>query len=133
MKPQHHNLSGVVQHLLKQQRVLRPDQGVPVVGHQYVAAEQKSQPSPRSLQHVDEQRVFRFVESPDPRAKVYVDEENTVREAQAVHVRHARRLPPRPNAFNDRDEKNPRTEKHCPWLPASSYRQEEVMTFCLNW
>ena len=114
MKSLGHDLLDVVQNPLDQKRIMRPDQGVPVVGHQDIAAEQKPQPSPRSLQHVDEQRVFRFVKSPDPRAKVYVDEENTVREAQAVHVRHARRLPPRSNAFNDRDEKNPRTEKHCP-------------------
>jgi hypothetical protein len=39
VNPQGHDLLSVVQHLLDQQRVLRPNQGVPVVGHQNITAE----------------------------------------------------------------------------------------------
>ena len=81
VQPQRHDLFGVIQHLLDQQRILRPNQGVPVVGHQDIAAEQKSQPPPRSLQYGQEQIVFRFVESPDLRTKVDADEEDAVRVA----------------------------------------------------
>jgi hypothetical protein len=75
-----------VQHLLDPQGILRPDQGMPVVGHQNVTAEQEPQPLPRSFQHVDKQRVFRFVESPEPRANVHAEKKDTVAVAQAMDV-----------------------------------------------
>jgi len=86
VKPQRRDLLDVVQHLPDQKRIPRPDQGVPVVGHQNIAAEHKPQPSPRSLQHVNDQRVFGIAESPDPRPKVHVDKEDAVREAQTVNA-----------------------------------------------
>jgi hypothetical protein len=69
--------------------------------HQNIAAEQKPQPSPRSLQHSDQQRVIRFIESPEPGTKIDAEKEDPVRVAQPVDVGHARGLPSRPNAFQD--------------------------------
>jgi hypothetical protein len=57
-----------------------------MVGHQDVTAEQEPQPPPRSFQHVDKQRIFRFVESPEPRAKVHAEKKDTVAVAQAMDV-----------------------------------------------
>jgi hypothetical protein len=70
-----------MQHLLDQQRILRPNQCVPVVRHQDIAAQQKSQAPPRSLQDAKKQGVFTFVESLEPWAQVHADEENAVRMA----------------------------------------------------
>jgi len=53
VQSQRHDLFGVVQDRLDEQRVWRPDQGVPMVGHQNLTAEQKPQPSPRRLQYVN--------------------------------------------------------------------------------
>ncbi len=60
-------------------------------------AQQKPQP-PRCLQNIDDRCVFRLVESPKAPAKVYTEKEDHVSLEEAMDVRHARRLPPRPKA-----------------------------------
>jgi hypothetical protein len=41
VKAQHHDFLGFMEYMLDQQRMLRPDQGMPMVRHQDIAAEQK--------------------------------------------------------------------------------------------
>ena len=101
MKSLGHDLLDVVQNPLDQKRIMRPDQGVPVVGHQDIAAEQNPQPSLRSLQHVDDQCVFRFAESPEPRSKIDTEKEYTVGVAEATDIGHAGRLAPLPKVFKE--------------------------------
>ena len=94
-----HDFLRVVQYLLDQDRIVGPDQGVPVVGHQNITAEQKPQPSRRIFQHVDDQCVFRFAESPEPRSKIDTEKEYTVGVAEATDIGHAGRLAPLPKVF----------------------------------
>jgi hypothetical protein len=74
---------------------------MPVVRHQNIAAEQKSQPSPGTLQYTEEQIEFSFVEAPEPRTKIHAEKKDNVGVAQAMDVGHARSLAPRPLAFKE--------------------------------
>jgi len=112
VQPQRHDLFGVVQNLPEEQWVLGPDQGVPVVGHQHVPTKGKTQPSPRSFQHLEQQGVLRYVEPRKFRPKIHADEENTVGEAEPIDVGHASSLAPRNAAFKENPRKSPRSELH---------------------
>ncbi|MGD0458932.1 MAG: hypothetical protein ABSC21_14450 [Terriglobia bacterium] len=79
----------------------RSGRASPALRDQNLSPEQKPQPSPRSPDHVDDQRVFRIAESSDLRTKVHVDKEDPVRETQTMNVRHALRVAPLPNAFKE--------------------------------
>ena len=50
---------------------------------------------------IEEQRVFRFVESFDPRTKIDTEEEGSVRVAQAMDVGYGGRLARLPKVFKD--------------------------------
>jgi len=86
VKPERRDLLDVVQHLGDQQRILRPDQGVPMLRQQNIAAQQEHEPTSRSLQHVDDQRVFARPEWLDSRPEVNADKEDAIREAQTMNV-----------------------------------------------
>ena len=72
---------------------------MPVAGHRDIAAEQKPQPSPRSFQHIEDECVFRLVESPEPGSKIDTEKEYTVGAAEATDIGHPGRLAPRPKVF----------------------------------
>ena len=77
-----------MEHLPDQQRILGPDQSVPVIGHQNIPTQQKPQPLSRGMHDVEDWGIFAIAESSDPRPKIDVDKENAVRQAQPVNVRH---------------------------------------------
>jgi hypothetical protein len=75
---------------------------MPVVRHQDIAAEQKTQPLPQLLQYINQNRIFRFVEMPVSRQQIDAHKKDSIRETQTMNIGHARRLTSRLPAFKSR-------------------------------
>jgi len=82
------DLLDVVNHLRDGQRILRPKQGVPVIRHQHITAQQETEALPRSLERTDQQRVFGIPKGPDRSTQVDRNEEDSIRDAEAMNVGH---------------------------------------------
>lgn len=78
----------VMQHFGNRQRIGGPDEGVPMIGHQHVAAEEKLKAESCCRDHVDQQWILVLSERLDHGLKVDVRKEKTVGNEQAVNVRH---------------------------------------------
>lgn len=98
---QGHDLFRVVEYLPNQQRVRGPNQSMPMVRHENVSAQKKTQPLTRFLQHVNQQEILPFIEPSALGAKIHAHKENAVGEAQPMNVRHVGRLAPRPRTFKE--------------------------------
>ena len=78
----------VLENAGNRQRMLRRDEGMPVVGHQHVAAKKKAKTLSRTDDRAEDDPIFRLVEQSFTPIEIGCDEEDPVRGAQSGDVRH---------------------------------------------
>ena len=80
----------IPRHARDRQRVVHPDQRMPMIRHEDVAAKMKAQLSPRFLQSAEEQRELILGECATILPKIDRKEENPACDEQALHSGHSR-------------------------------------------
>ena len=90
VEPASGNPFDILHHARDRQRVVHPDQRMPMIRHKYVPAKMKAQLSPRFLPSAEEQCVLILGECATILPKIDRKEENPARDEQALHSGHSR-------------------------------------------
>ena len=79
----------VHKHARDRDGIARPEERVPVVRHQHISAESKTQAAARFVEARKDQGIFCFREGWKRPAEIHGNEENAVAQPEAMHPRHA--------------------------------------------